>query len=119
MATPGYTISNIQVYTPQLQTIAAITNSNPAIVTTDNNHGYSSGLVVRLDVPNNFGMFQINQLVSAITVTGLNTFSADQIDSTLFDVFSVPAIPGSYYSEVVPIGEINSILNLATVNRLG
>lgn len=83
-------------------------------------HNYSSGLIVRIIVPHGLGMDQINQMQGTITVTSSSTFIID-INSSTFDDFSIPAVnPGHFYTpaQVIPIGEINSILTQATQNVL-
>ena len=56
------------LYYPAMRLIAAITNSNPAIVTTTFAHQYMDGLSVRLDLPPAVGMRQANGLEGDIIV---------------------------------------------------
>jgi len=77
------------VFKPAMRIISNITNSLPAQVTTTFDHGYSDGLVIRLMVPNGYGMIQANQLFGSITVTGITTFNID-IDTRYFSTFIVP-----------------------------
>lgn len=116
--TPNYANPN-PVFKPAMRIITAITNANPAQVTTSFDHGYINGLVVRLDIPPLFGMQQANQLTGTIVINGGDTFLID-IDTTLFDTFSIPSPgPQNYTSaQVVPIGEDNSILAGAVQNVL-
>lgn len=107
-------------YYPAMRLISAITQSRPAIITTTFAHGYITGIIVRLDVPTADGMQQINRFVGAIIVTGDTTFTMD-IDSSSFDVFAIPSDPSpvvNICAQVVPIGEVNSILTAATQNIL-
>lgn len=106
-------------YQPAMRIISAITNANPAQVTTTFAHNYQTNLIVRINIPSHFGMQQINQLQGTITVNSTTTFLID-IDTTHFDVFSTPAnYPYSYQSAtVVPVGEDNSTLLQATNNVL-
>ena len=99
-----------------MRIIASITNSNPAIVTTTFHHDYSTGLIVRLNIPLGFGMQQANQASAAIVVTGETTFTMD-LDTSAFDAFMVPS-PSYQCANVTPIGEINEILTQATQNVL-
>ena len=106
-------------FQPAMRVISAITNANPAAVTTSFDHDYISGEIVRLIIPPGYGMTQANKLEGAIVVTGDDTFTIN-IDTTLFDVF---ASPGSspedlQFAQVIPIGEINEILSAATQNVL-
>ena len=103
-----------------MRLVSAITNANPAAVTTTFDHDYATGDIVRLRVPSAFGMIQIDKLVGEITVTGTGVFTVN-IDTTLFDSFSVPAsIPWyvSVHAQVMPVGEITANLGSATQNTL-
>jgi hypothetical protein len=107
------------VFQPAMRVITAITNTLPAVVTTNLNHQYVNGMTVRLNVPRGFGMVQANQKQGIITVTGPTTFTLP-IDATNFDIFAAPTkFPANKQSAVVtPIGEINSMLSAATKNVL-
>jgi hypothetical protein len=105
-------------YQPAMRIVTAITNANPASVTTSFAHDYNTGIIARLYVPEGYGMLQADRLKGAITVTGATTFTID-IDTTGFDSFTTP--PGSpwyinSYAQVVPLGEINNSLANATRN---
>ena len=106
-------------YQPAMRIISAITQANPASITTSIDHDYITGEIVRLRIPDTFGMSQINGKQGEITVTGNDTFTIN-IDSSKFDAFAIPApLPPAYTcAQVVPIGEINSILTAATKNVL-
>lgn len=73
-------------YEPAMRIISSITRTNPVMVTTSFNHGYSTGLTVRLLVPDGYGMSEINGLYSPITVTSNTTFTME-IDSRSFTPF--------------------------------
>lgn len=99
---PGY--SQVQVTMNfQTQTISAITNSNPMVVTTLNNHNYVAGLNVTFSIPGMFGMQQLNTLNGDILSVTSNTLTI-AIDSTHFSVFSYPlSLPSAYtLPSVVP-----------------
>lgn len=103
-----------------MRLISAITNSNPATVTTSFDHDYGTGDIVRLNIPRWFGMTQANKLVGTITVTGSDTFTID-IDTTKFDTFVIPSPVPWYvdsYPSVTPVGEVTSKLAGATQNTL-
>lgn len=118
-------------FQPAMRIISSITNANPAVVTTTFDHNYSTGEIVRIRIGPGGGMFQIDKEVGAITVTGNTTFTFP-LDSTNFDIFVVPAdiqlsattnpvtSAQKFYtsSVVVPIGEVNNLLSLATRNVL-
>ena len=115
-----YAIVN-PIFQPAMRIISAITNANPAVVTTTFAHLYQTKTIVRLDIPPACGMQQANQMTGTIVVTGATTFAID-IDTTLFDAFSVPVSPPPYINtcaQVVPIGESNDILSAALQNVLG
>jgi hypothetical protein len=104
------------IFQPAMRIITAITNSNPAIVTTSFNNQYISGTIVRLDIPLGFGMQQMNQQFAPITVLSPTSFSI-AIDSTSFDSFIVPG-GNLQYAQSVAIGEISQILTAAVQNVL-
>jgi hypothetical protein len=108
------------IFQPAMRLIASITNANPATVTTTFAHQYDTGLIVRLDIPPACGMQGANGMKGAITVIDSTSFSID-IDTSLFDAFSIPVSPGPFdftCAQVVPIGEVNDTLYLATRNIL-
>lgn len=103
-----------------MRLISAITNANPAQVTTTFDHDYGTGDIVRITVPRWFGMTQAHQLEGEITVTGTDTFTIN-IDTTHFDTFAIPAPVPWYvnsYPQVTPVGEISENLGGATQNTL-
>jgi len=106
-------------FQPALRIISAITKAYPAAVTTDTDHDFISGLIVRLTFPEGYGMTQINDRIGVVTVTAATTFTID-IDTRLSDLFI--AAPGSPYDDqspqVIPIGEVSRLLTSATQNVL-
>lgn len=108
-----------------MRNILTITNAPEALVTTTfdginpGDHQYNSGLIVRLLVPYGFGMVQADQLSGPITVINSTQFTIP-VDTTNFDAFVVPT-PDNIYAtpaQVLPGGEISSILTEATQNVL-
>src|SRR5271157_5931127 len=89
---------------PPMQLIFVIARGNPTIITTFSDHGYLSGLVVRIVIPSasratpgfmspaSLGMPQINGQIGEITVLGPNVFSFP-IDSTGFTPYGLPGFP--------------------------
>lgn len=106
------------LYYPGMRIVTNITKAFPAVVTTSFAHGYKNLLIVRIDMPPQFGMQQINQQTGTITVLSPTTFSID-IDTTQMDAFSVPANwPYSQQlAQCVPLAESNVTLQNATVNN--
>jgi hypothetical protein len=108
------------VFQPSMRLITAITNANPAQVTTSFPHQYFTGTIVRLDIPIADGMRQANQLFADIVVNSPTTFFIN-IDTTLFEPFLIPMTTNpriNTAAQVVPIGEINSVLIAAVQNVL-
>ena len=73
-------------YQPAMRIIESITNAKPSVVTTTFDHNYLTGEIVRLRIPQGWGMQQADGLKGTITVTGDTTFEID-IDTTHFDAF--------------------------------
>ncbi len=108
------------IFQPAMRLIEAITNADPASVTTTFAHQYSTGIIVRLDIPVACGMQQANGLSGTITVTSDTTFLID-INTTKFDPFAIPEdAPANVNicAQVVPIGEVNETLKYAVRNVL-
>lgn len=108
-------------FQPAMRLVTAITNASPAQVTTSFDHDYRTGDIVRLYVPEWYGMRRVNQLQGTITVTSDTEFTID-IDTTGFNIFEVPAAPIPWYvdstAQVVPVGEISENLGAAVQNVL-
>ena len=114
-----YAIPN-PTFQPAMRLISAITQSNPAQVTTTFAHQYVSGTIVRLDIPRADGMEELDGTMWPILVTSSTTFTIP-VDSTTFSAFAIPDDPPSHENtcaQVVPIGEINETLAAATRNVL-
>jgi hypothetical protein len=107
------------VFQRAMRIISDITNASPAIVTTTFNHQYETGMIVRLWIPDGYGMVQANRLYGSIIVTGDTTFTID-IDTTNFEAYTTPSTypQNRQYAQVVPIGEVTSLLTSATKNAL-
>lgn len=98
-------------FTPQRLEISAITQGNPCVVTTSSDHNLTTGQVVRLHVPANYGMVQLNQLALSITVLSATKFSlqytqvppAVNVNSNQFTAFTIPSNP-RFTAEIIPIG---------------
>jgi len=104
-------IPNPPQFFPSRRTISAITAASTAVITMTVNHGFSAGQAVRIKVPSDFGMVEIDNLIGNITAvdTANNTITVD-IDSSAFTAFSFPltgAVPFTL-AEVVPVGQTAS-----------
>src|ERR1700679_3621730 len=118
MVTGTYYANPNPVYQPAMRLISAITNSFPATITTTFAHQYISGTIVRIDIPFADGMQQLNQQTAPITVINTTQFSIP-IDTTLYTAFAIPVGAPPFINtaaQVVPVGEISSTLDAATVN---
>jgi len=125
---------------PAAKLIYSISKSNPAIITTTDNteviggvliatpadHGYSSGLIVRIEIPWACGMQQLNHFTGEITVVDKTTFVI-AADTTNYDDFAIPLVPDPHRgnpewtdicAQVIPVGENSLQLNNATINTL-
>lgn len=107
------------VFQPAMRVISNITNGYPAIVTTTFNHNYITGMIIRLMVPQGYGMIQANQMYSDIVVTGDTTFTIN-LDTTHFSTFTTPITSpdDAQFPQSVPFGEVNSTLLASTKNVL-
>jgi len=102
---------------PANRDIISITQSNPAVITTNLEHGYQSLWYVRIIVPQGFGMTVLNKRKFLITVTSPTQFTIP-VDSSGFDAFVIP--PYGLFplsprygtpAQAVPIGEDASVLS--------
>ena len=87
-------------FEPDRKVITAITNANPAVVTSAA-HGYTSGDIVRINIPRAYGML-LGSDQFEITVVNANSFSIP-LDSSFIDPFVVPAVTSYIAAEVLPI----------------
>jgi len=99
---PGY--SQVRVQQNFItQTIASITNANPMVVTTENNHNYMAGMDVTFLIPVAFGMTELNNLNAQILSVTNNTLTTN-VNSTSFTPFAYPSpLPSAYTNpSVIP-----------------
>lgn len=76
-------------FQPAMRQVTAITKTNPISVTTSFAHNYFTGDIVRIVIPIDQGMQQMNQQYAPITVTGTTTFTMP-IDGTNFQTLNIP-----------------------------
>jgi hypothetical protein len=100
-----------------MRIVTAITQTNPAVVTTSFAHQYNSGIIVRLDIPLANGMQQIVgtpalPVTYAITVLSPTTFSCP-VNATSFQAFV-----NNECAMVLPVGEVTLHIKDATRNVL-
>lgn len=107
---------------PSALDITAITQSYPMVVTCVLNtvteaNTYIPGMLVKLQVPSSYGMYQANNLTGQIVaVSGLN-FTLN-LDSSQFDAFVVPSITKEQPASMAPAGSKNLTYG-NTTNRVG
>lgn len=112
---------------PRSRYITKITKATSAVITLSVTHGYTVGQKVRVNVPTDFGMTEIDGQLGTITAisTTNNTITVD-IDSTAFTTFAYPtsatAAAGVSFPQVIPVGEAASesyanLLDDATENQ--
>lgn len=99
-------------FVPQLQLIVQVTNSVTAEVTTAEDHGYNTGMVVRVNVPAIYGMSLFNQ--TPIVVTSPTTFTT-QIDTSQMNAFAIPTpYPPNAFTPAQVIPMTGQEMNIAT-----
>lgn len=106
-------------FTPSLATIVGITRSTRTIIRTAFPHTFLEGESIRVLIPEQYGMQQLNnRVVDIIRINpAFPTFIGTDVDSTSFDEFIVPANP-TQSAQVVPVGENALMLTGATRNVL-
>lgn len=89
-------------FVPKAWQLTNMTNANPAVATTIQAHGYSTGMVVSVNVPSTYGMSLLNMFTS-ITVLTPTTFSCDNINTLSLLPFVTPTNPPAFTpAQVVP-----------------
>lgn len=101
-------------FVPNRQQVSAITNANPGVVTTTQDHGYETGYRVRFFFPLNVGMNQLDDEVVEITKIDSTNFSIG-VDTTNFDIFS--PVGTTQVPEVIPVGSFEEDVLQPTKNN--
>lgn len=89
--------------------ITAISQTNPMFITVADTNNYIVGQLVDLTVPDDYGMYQANDLTApiiSIDPTGLNFSVA--IDATNFDPFVIPAMYQPMPAQLTSAGARNT-----------
>lgn len=106
-------------WVPEARIITGISQAASAVVTTSVPHGYQIGGIVRLNVPANFGMSQINgQLATITALPSANSFTVN-INSSGYSAFAFPQQAPAFastYAQSVPVAEVNSSFLSAQAN---
>ena len=122
-ATAGFVrrLPDNPLFFPERLFITNITQAASAVVTLSVTHRMAVGGQVRFVVTSANGMEEINGLIGEITAisTANNTITVD-IDSTAFTAWTFPtsavAALGYTQAQIVPVGEIATVLTEATDN---
>ena len=92
---PGYGQTQVQ---PNLrtQTISAISQAYPMIVTTVADHEYPAGIMITFLIPTQFGMINLNGITAQVIAVTANTLTIN-LDSRGFRPFAAPSpLPSAY-----------------------
>jgi hypothetical protein len=106
-------------FVPYNNVIMNITNADAPVVTTYADHGYKTGLLVRLYIPISNGMGQLSsnpQFISIIDNTNFQIFE----DTSAYDPFIPPILPIELNPELpqsIAVSELASTLENATQNN--
>lgn len=93
-------------FVPKEFVVINVTNATKCVVTTDGDHGYSTGWIVQLIVPTEYGMF-VPDVYSQITVLTSDTFRCEDIDTLHALPFLEPTSPPAYtFAQCVPISGV-------------
>jgi hypothetical protein len=129
-------------FTPTVVSISSITQSNPAVLSTNSDHNLYTGNVVRLRIPFYYGMQELNNKQLSVTILSSTTISLQysqcpfiNVDSRSFGAFTnlgtgTPAQlipmgasatpvtqPGPLVTNGTCISNIDdALMNIATVN---
>lgn len=121
-------INSRSMYYPKSRFITGITKATSAVITMSVAHDYTVGQLVRIIVPDAFGMLEMDGLLGTITAisTGSTNTITVNIDSSSFTTFAFPtsatAGAGVTFAQVVPVGEAatapyQNLLDDATDNQ--
>lgn len=94
-------------FLPKRRLISSVTNSTSATVTTTEDHGYTTGMYVRVFVPEAYGMNLYDQ--TEITVTGTTTFMTTIDTSTQLPYVAPTFVTGGQAftdAQVIPISGV-------------
>lgn len=112
--TTGHKTMSANVYlpdspvVPMFLIITSITNANMATVTVSTPNAYVPGQLVRFSVPPDYGMFQINGITAPIiSVDPTNLIFNVQVNTSIFDVFTLPSSGSPAPATISPAGSRN------------
>lgn len=93
----------LSVFEPESKIIGSITNEEFAVVTTVDDHGFTTGWSVRIDIPLAYRMGQSIYQQVQIIVIDATSFATD-FNTLNFNPFVVPTFPPSFtLAQAIPI----------------
>ncbi len=102
---------NSGTYTPAINDLEDVSQSNPALVTTSEEHNYVINQQVQFFIPPQWGMRQLNKLKGYIlSIPSENEFVVN-INTSQFDAFVIPTPPAFVVidpAQVAGIGDANT-----------
>jgi len=105
---PGYSQVQVQ-YNYVIKIIKSITNALQMVVTTTENSNYVPGITLSFQIPPNFGMTELNELLAeVVSVSGKDITT--NLDSTSFRPFFYPSnLPKAFTPPlIIPAAQIVS-----------
>jgi len=103
--------SPTSIFYPRRRFITKITKATQAVVTLSVTHGYQVGQLVRMSVPDAYGMTEMDGLLATIVAVDTTTTTGNSItidvDSSAFTTFAFPVTADSPFTpaETIPVGE--------------
>jgi hypothetical protein len=103
-----YKVKYPEVWYPGVRFITAITQAAQAVITMSVAHGFEVGDKVKLKVPEEFGMLEVNnkivEVLAKTTSDTVNTITVD-LNTTTYTAFAFPltGVTLPMYAQVVPI----------------
>lgn len=82
-------------FVPKGVIVTNVTNDTKAVVTTQADHGYSTGMIVSVDVVPEYGMTIVNAFTH-ITVLTPTTFRCEELDTSKQPSFVTPTSPPAF-----------------------
>lgn len=114
MSQPNYFVPNASVI------VDIIKNTYNTTIITEQPHGYGVGLQVRIIIPIERGMQQLNNTIASVVNPTNNTFQIN-VPSIGFDDFNpttvLPLSSYKYLAQVIPVSEDGLTLKYATINN--
>jgi len=96
------------IYYPRWRYVTGVSQATNAVVNFSVTHGFTVGQVLRMSIPDSFGMTQLSEL--AVTVLAVNTTTNTitiDVDTSAFTAFTLPTTISQPFTPAIaaPIGE--------------